>query len=202
MWAATCGNSEHPLITQAQTTGYGLCSKVKLEPATESDRNIIKQENVSPTPETDTTTEDLIKHAESLLVHARQLSAKQSRKRKLVNLDMETGTDICQDDNDQDQVTNPKQQENPIAHDVGTDSNATLTPPTQKIKCKLCKKKFYSIDELKNHHTLDHGVVKCNVCSKCFDTKSALEKHMARHNNSNWMCNACGKSFEYESRLI
>ena len=33
--------------------------------------------------------------------------------------------------------------------------------------------------------------------------KAALEKHMAHHNTDvKWMCDSCGKNFEYESRLI
>ena len=51
---------------------------MKLEPK----QVIIKREIASPTPESDTKMEDLIKHAESLLERARQISANETRKRK------------------------------------------------------------------------------------------------------------------------
>ena len=35
-----------------------------------------------------------------------------------------------------------------------------------------------------------------------FDTKRALSKHMNTHRDSKWMCDRCGKGFDYESRML
>ena len=67
-----------PTPTQTQCMRYGLQSNVKPEPMTEPEHNIVMQESGSPVPETDNSTEKLIKHTESLLEHARQISANHS----------------------------------------------------------------------------------------------------------------------------
>ena len=167
-WCHAVGTMSHAThLKIPKRDGYVFRSKVKLEPK----QAVIKQEIVSPLPEPDTKTEDLIKHAESLLERARQISANESRKRKHCD-----------------------------TLDVGTE--AAPNPASRKFRCRLCKKKFYTTDELTTHHTKDHGIVKCNVCGKCFNTKQALSKHMNSHADSKWMCDECGKGFDYESCLL
>ena len=156
--------------TSVNNSGYVLRSKVKVE----HHSDVLKREIVSPTPDSDIKTEELIKHAESLLERARQLSAADIQK-----------------------------QPNSDSPDVETTITDTpAKPATRKIKCKLCKGKFYMMDELTAHHNTDHGIVKCDRCGKCFDTKESLSKHMNTHKDLKWVCDECGKSFEYESRML
>ena len=85
---------------------------------------------------------------------------------------------------------------------LNVETDAPPTPSDRKIKCKLCKRKFNTEEELEEHHSGDHGIAKCDLCGKCFDTKKALSKHMDTHTDSRWVCDECGKGFEYESRLL
>ena len=189
------GTEKH---NQMHDLKYGLRSKVKSEPITVPEINIVNQKDVTSVAETENMTEDLIKHAESLLKHARQTTAQQPRKQKL---DVGTGTNT-QEDHDQASTSIPDN-ENAIATNEEANSMDTPPAPTHKIKCKLCRKKFFNIEELQTHHKLDHGVAKCKVCSKCFDTKSALDKHMTCHNTDViWLCDSCGKGFDYKSCLL
>ena len=109
-----------------------------------------------------------------MLEHTRQISVAESRKRpNSDSLDVETST-----------------------------TNIPAKQATRKIKCKLCKSKFYTTDELAAHHNTDHGIVKCDICGKCFDTKESLSKHMNTHTESKWVCDECGKGFDYKSRML
>ena len=64
--------------TQYLKDGHHI--KVKSEPMTVPDSNTVNQKDGTSAAETDTTTEDLIKHAESLLKHARHMEAQESQK--------------------------------------------------------------------------------------------------------------------------
>ena len=152
--------------------GYGLRSRIKLE--TTADSSDIKQD-----PDTeDVSTSDLMKQAESLLSRAQKLVSKPDRKRKhseMSHLGVET-------------PTTPADQE-----------NISPAKPTGKIKCQLCKQKFLTLIELQNHHSTDHSIVKCN---KCFNSNESLSKHMQQHTAHQWVCDSCGKGFQYESRML
>ena len=158
---------------------------VKVEPAS----NLASKEIKRETTDQDQDTEDLIKHAESILERAKRINEGLQTPPKRKNLDKpDVGTEV------------PKWRKSTDIPNVETSDK--LTPPTRKIKCKLCGQKFFSVDELNSHHTMDHGVEKCTSCHKCFDSKSALQKHMSIHNDARWICDSCGKTFDYESRLL
>ena len=160
--------------------GYGLRSKVKQE--TTVDSTHIKQEpDVQTNDKDDVSTSELMKHAESLLSRARKLVGKPDRKRK-------------------HSETAPVSVETPTTS--ADQENTSPAKPTRKIKCQLCKQKFLTLIELQNHHSTDHSIVKCNMCSKCFDSKESLSKHMQQHTAHQWVCDSCGKGFQYESRMI
>ena len=167
-----------PIITHVK--GYGLRSKIKQE--TTVDSTHIKQEpDVQTNNKEDVSTSELMKHAESLLSRAKKLVGKPDQKRKhseTAHVGVET-------------PTTPADQE-----------NISPAKPTRKIKCQLCKQKFLTLIELQNHHSTDHSIVKCNTCSKCFDSKESLSKHIQQHTAHQWVCDSCGKGFQYESRMI
>ena len=72
---------------------------------------------------------------------------------------------------------------------------------THTIHCKICRESFGSIKELNDHHREDHGVVDCDLCDKKFATHTALDKHMYMHNDLRFVCEDCGQSFQFKSRL-
>ena len=132
----------------------------------------------------DVSTDKLMEHAESLLLRARKLIAKPDRKRKHTVTDpinVETATD---------------------QHRLEGQENTPPIKPSRKIKCQLCNRKFFTLAELKSHHTTDHGIVKCKSCSKCFNSKEALEQHMQQHTVEQWICDSCGKGFQYKSHML
>ena len=129
----------------------------------------------------DVSTAELIEHAESLLSRAKKLVGKPDRKRK-------------HPDTAQVSVVTPTTR--------ADQENTPPANPSRKIKCQLCKQKFLTLVELQNHHSTDHSIVKCNTCSKCFNSKEALSKHMQQHTAYQWICDSCGKGFQYESRML
>ena len=166
-----------PVITLVK--GYGLRSRIKRE---NPDNSAVKQEPEVQTNNTDdVSTAELMEHAESLLSRARNLVGNQSRKRKHSDT-----TDVG--------VETPKVQ--------ATQENSSPAKPIRKIKCQLCKQKFLTLLELQNHHSTDHSIVKCDKCSKCFNSKEALAKHMQQHAAYPWICDSCSKGFQYESRML
>ena len=171
-----------PIITQ--TKGYGLRSKIKQENYHINPVHIKQETNVTETNEEDVSTAELMEHAESLLLHARQLVAKPARKRK------HTASEIVNVETETDQ-----------AHLEGQENTVPVNL-SHKIKCQLCKRKFFTLAELKSHHTTDHGIVRCKLCSKCFNSKESLEQHMQQHTTDQWICDSCGKGFQYESHLL
>ena len=171
-----------PIITQ--TKGYGLRSKVKQQNLNVCPAEIKQESNVSETNEEDVSTDKLMEHAESLLLRARQLVAKPAPKRKYTvdeTVNVETVTDQVQ---------------------LEGQENTSPVKPSCKIKCQLCKCKFFTLAKLRSHHTTDHGIVQCKSCSKCFNSKEALEQHMQQHTTDQWICDSSGKIFQYESRLL
>ena len=85
--------------------------------------------------------------------------------------------------------------------DSSTPVRNTLNKPAHTIWCKICIDSFSSIKELNEHHRKDHGVVDYELCDKKFTTQTALDKHMYLHNDLRFVCEDCGWSFPFKSRL-
>ena len=69
------------------------------------------------------------------------------------------------------------------------------------VKCKICKGAFKSVSALNEHHKDDHGVVGSDSCDKKFETMSALEKYKYLHQDLKYICEDCGQSYPFQSRL-
>ena len=69
------------------------------------------------------------------------------------------------------------------------------------IRCKICIESFGSIKELNDHHRADHGIVDCEMCDKKFANQRALDKHMYTHKDLCFICEDCGQSLPFKSRL-
>ena len=69
------------------------------------------------------------------------------------------------------------------------------------IRCKICIESFGFIKELNVYHRADHGIVDCEMCDKKFATQTALDKNMYMHEDLCFVCEDCGQSFPFKSRL-
>ena len=65
----------------------------------------------------------------------------------------------------------------------------------------MCTDSFSSVRKLNLHHKQDHGIVKCDECSKAFGTQSSLDKYKYTHKELPFVCDACGDKFPFQSRL-
>ena len=91
---------------------------------------------------------------------------------------------------------------------VGTVDNKIIPPTSSStnkknhtVGCKICEQSFPSVRDLNNHHRADHGIVKCQHCSRAFGTRTALDKHMYNHRDLDFLCVICGKRFAFQSCL-
>ena len=82
-----------------------------------------------------------------------------------------------------------------------SNSTPVCNKPARTIWCKICIDSFGSIKELNEHHRKDHRIVDCEQCDKKLATQSSLNKHMYLHNDLRFVCEDCGQSFPFKSRL-
>ena len=71
----------------------------------------------------------------------------------------------------------------------------------RKAHCKICGNSCNNVKELNQHHKDTHDIVFCLDCDKAFSTCTSLDKHMYVHKDMNYVCDQCGQSFPFESRL-
>eukprot|EP01083_Nonionella_stella_P277297 942659_1 len=74
----------------------------------------------------------------------------------------------------------------------------------RKFKCNLCEKCFKSRSCVKQHlrsHN-DERPCQCNLCGKSFKSHWNLKEHHMTHSDERtYKCNLCDKSFKFRSRL-
>ena len=71
----------------------------------------------------------------------------------------------------------------------------------RKAHCKICGNSCSNVKELNQHHKDTHDIVFCPDCHKAFSTCTSLDKHMYVHKNMDYVCDQCGQSFPFKSRL-
>ena len=71
----------------------------------------------------------------------------------------------------------------------------------RKAHCKICGNSCKDVKELNQHHRDTHDIVFCPDCNKAFSTRTSLDKHMYVHKAMDYVCDKCGQSFPFESRL-
>ena len=71
----------------------------------------------------------------------------------------------------------------------------------RKAHCKICGNSCKNVKELNQHHRDTHDIVFCPDCNKAFSTRMSLDKHMYVHKAMDYVCDKCGQSFPFESRL-
>ena len=71
----------------------------------------------------------------------------------------------------------------------------------RKAHCKICGNSCKNVKELNQHHRDTHDIEFCPDCNKAFSTRTSSEKHMYVHKDMDYVCDQCGQSFPFESRL-
>ena len=71
----------------------------------------------------------------------------------------------------------------------------------RKARCKICGTSCNNVKELNQHQKDTHDIVFCPDCNEAFSTRTSLDKHMYMHKDMDFVCDQCGQSFSFESRL-
>ena len=71
----------------------------------------------------------------------------------------------------------------------------------RKARCKLCGISCNNVKELNQHHKDTHDIVFCPDCNKAFSTCTSLDEHVYVHKDLDYVCDQCGQSYPFESRL-
>lgn len=76
---------------------------------------------------------------------------------------------------------------------------AQYKPSTNERSCRVCKRKFSSLQKLKEHIKNNHLKLRryrCDVCHMGFIGRDALNRHMYKHNGTrNYICTICGRKY-------
>ena len=142
-------------------------------------------------PSTDQTTEKLLAHAKSLI------------KSVSVALGM---TDELKTKSDSRAQSSPKSSSgkpHTPHHSVHVETSKEQQSVDKQIKCQMCNYVCTTVRALTDHHTNDHGILKCNCYGKAFSSKPFLDKHMHVHTNlMAYVCEECGQGFPFKSRML
>ena len=175
-------------------------SESQNEPTVSKIVTIIKEEAVSELVtkkqrhDTETSPEELLAHANALINRVSKFitkpvdakyGGKHPNKSSKVHVEPDTSENL------------------PVETDASPTTLPTSVPkPVRTVKCRMCKQVFDSVKSLNVHHREDHEVVQCDVCDKFFETPTALERHKYNHGDRRFVCEDCGQSFPFNSRLM
>ena len=69
--------------------------------------------------------------------------------------------------------------------------------------CDICDRKYDCIGRLNYHKKLSHGpkLIKCEICSASYSSKSLLKQHMKRHGPKQFFCDKCSCSYFFMHQL-
>ena len=157
--------------------------------------------------QTDQGPADLLEHANALIRDLKSITSKPTKKRQLVSKPKKKSkwqrSSLPMGTTESDEITaleklhsSTVDKLNPIGKPRHSDGSKQCL-----INCKMCEDTFNSVHELNLHHKQDHGVVKCDECTKVFNTQSSLDKHMYLHKGLPFACEACGNRFPFQSCL-
>ena len=189
----------------ANVRGYGLQSAVKHE-ASELKEEAPQEEPVAKKakdrcpPRSGPSPERLLAHANALISKVNHFITKP------VNAKFGATTGKITDQTPHQHVETSHEVPSSQVETSESESDHSKEKPVKpkshrSVKCKICKGVFGSIKDLNNHHRDDHGVVDCNLCDKKLETMSALEKHKYLHQDLKYICEDCGQSYPFKSRL-
>ena len=71
-------------------------------------------------------------------------------------------------------------------------------------ECDICKKAFFSRDNLKSHikSHQEERPYPCSMCTSSFKTKYSLNLHLKTHSDEKpWKCDVCGTSYKQKTSL-
>ena len=129
-----------------------------------------------------------------------------------------------------DNTGTPTLQDSPAKKETDTDDKITarqdVTKPETLVKCRIkthfvgirrknegkkirkykcpnkdCTLTFESVAVLNDHFRKNHPPTVCPTCHLCFNTPSALSRHIYKHKKLEYVCKHCGKEFPFASDL-
>lgn len=75
------------------------------------------------------------------------------------------------------------------------------TATTQDIVCGICEKVFQNQKNLKRHLLVHSDVPKCKTCKKKFKSEEELMEHNKQKHSTTFVCDQCGNTFERKQSL-
>ena len=78
----------------------------------------------------------------------------------------------------------------------------------ERYKCKFCKKKFINRNSRNRHEKSSCSqnstkiIFQCHLCMKKYTRKDTLTNHIKSHNEKNFFCVKCNRSFSCRFNLI
>ena len=82
-----------------------------------------------------------------------------------------------------------------------TDKPPKSSKHGKKYGCRMCEVWVDTAQELKTHHTSNHGIMYCKTCTKAFNNQHSLTRHEYEHKTRPYVCTVCGEDFPFESQL-
>ena len=82
-----------------------------------------------------------------------------------------------------------------------TDRPLKKSKREKKYGCRMCEVRVDTAQDLKLHHTSNHGIMYCKTCTKAFNNQLSLTRHEYEHKSRPYSCKVCGEDFPFESQL-
>ena len=71
-----------------------------------------------------------------------------------------------------------------------------------KFRCPKCQTFCQSVKALNGHFKTHHRKVQCKICGKFFLTPGAAKLHSYTHQDGQYECTACKRTFAFKSQLV
>ena len=98
--------------------------------------------------------------------------------------------------------TGPLVTQNYILHKDGRGTSLNVKPKHKhKFRCPKCQTICQSVKALNGHFKTHHRKVQCQICGKFFRTPGAAKLHSYTHQDGQFECTTCERTFAFKSQL-